>query len=213
MVIWLIMADEDEDPSLVEKKHLHALIPMSTFRDLRQLSIKFGSITKVIEHAVSILKIIEHDVNSISKPNLLPFQLWHLMRSDFNMMAVGRKTFLSYIHNLPKEPLRENNAIELIEWYYNKSINELSLLQILEAIKGIWIAGNYFRSIIIQPDSVQAQNASPKYRVIFNHDFNDNKYSLYWSEYFKAVLESAPLNYKVLKSDVRNQLFRIEVTQ
>lgn len=206
------MSQQDDEQIISEKKHLHALIPMSTFKDLRELSLKYGSITKVIERAVSLLKILDSDTNSISKPDLMPFQLWHLMRSDFNMMAVGRKTFLSYIHNLPKEPLHENNAIELIEWFYNKSISDLSLLEILEAIKAIWIAGNYFRSVIIQPESIQSEKKDQKFRVIFNHDFNDNKYSVYWSEYFKTLLEKPPLHFKILKLDVRNQLFRIEVT-
>jgi hypothetical protein len=212
------MSATPSDPKLKRSNqkntiHLHSLIAESSYNDLKNLALRYGSMARVIEEALTLLKIRDNDLNLINKTELEPFQLWHLMRSDFNMMAVGRRTFLSYIETLPEEPKNENNALELVEWYYNKTITELSLYEILNAIRAIWIAGNYFRTIIIEPIDNPVPIVSLKFRMIFNHDFNERKYGQYWGEYFKTVLEKSPLNYKILKLEVRNQFFRLEVAK
>ena len=103
------------------------------------------------EEALDLLKVREHLLDDTKKQELDEYKLWHLMKYDFNMCAIGRTTFLSFIDKIPTEPQENNNCIDLVEWYYdNQPITKLRLYEILKAIKAIWIAGNYFWKIQIK---------------------------------------------------------------
>lgn len=194
-----------------KKRHLHTTISEHTFEMIDILAQKYGSKQSVIEEAVKQLQIKDHQVENIKKQNLDIYQLWHLMRDDFKMMAVGRRTFLSYIADIPQEPIHNNNAIEIIEWYYNNmQISDLNLYQILEAIKNLWIAGNYFRKVDIKiPKDTEPLKAN-KFQMIFSHDFDNLQYGKYWSQYFKFILEHELIGAKV-KYQTRNQSFYMEI--
>jgi len=202
------------------KKHLHTTISAESFDVLQKLAHSRGSIGKVIEEAVELAHIRESMADNslkglIQKSKLDEYRLSHLMLNDFRMMAVGRRTFLSYIETLPEAPIRENNAIELIEWFYDNKfqIDSLSLGLILEAIKSLWIAGKYFTGVQIQPQDEQEVAKARKFKVIFSHDFNEKKYGEYWTQYFTYVLGSPPINAKIDETAIRNQSFNMTIAQ
>lgn len=193
------------------KKHIHTTISATTFDMIEKLTEQYGSKQSVIEEAIKHLQVKNHRLENIRKKDLDAYQIWHLMRDDFNMMAVGRRTFLSYIAEIPEEPIRNNNAVEIIEWYHNNiNIQQINLFQILEAIKYLWEAGNYFRTITIKIlDNVEPYQANV-FKMIFSHDFDDIRYGKYWAKYFKYVLEQDFIQAHV-KYNIRNQSFYLDI--
>ncbi len=190
------------------RKHLHTTISSRTFETLKKLAEVYGTITNVLEEAIKLLQVKARMMDNLKKDELDESELWQLMRSDFNMLVVGRRTFLSYIENLPKAPMHDNNAIELIEWYHDTtSFKDLTLPDILEAIRRVWIAGNYFRSIEIE-EIVPLM----KYEIIFNHDFSDKAYGQYWAEYFTTLFMLPQLNCSV-ETQIRNQRFYLTINR
>lgn len=199
----------------IEKMHIHTTVSKKTQILLKKLAISYGSISNVIEEAVDLIIIRDHFLDDINKSDLDEYKLWHLMRTDFNMMAVGRTTFMSFIDKIPTEPQENNNCIELIEWFYNnKTISTLTLYEILIAIRSIWLAGNYFWKIQIktQDKSEEILKNEKKFEIAFFHHFNQIKYGKYWSQYFKTVLEKSPINC-VCEIQLRNEVFYINITQ
>ncbi len=199
----------------IEKMHIHTTVSKKTQILLKKLAISYGSISNVIEEAVDLIIIRDHFLDDINKSDLDEYKLWHLMRTDFNMMAVGRTTFMSFIDKIPTEPQENNNCIELIEWFYNnKTISTLTLYEILIAIRSIWLAGNYFWKIQIktQDKSEEILKYGKKFEIAFFHHFNQIKYGKYWSQYFKTVLEKSPINC-VCEIQLRNEVFYINITQ
>lgn len=193
------------------KRHLHTTISPEVYETIEQLAHDYGTKQNVIESAITLLQVRHHMVDQLNKQELDPYQLWHLMKSDFNMMAVARRTFLSYIKQIPEEPIQNNNALELIEWYYdNTPIKDLNLYQILEGIRNLWIAGNYFRKIDIQIMEGKDKLQATTFKMIFSHDFDAEQYGKYWAQYFKYVLELPSVGSKVEYS-TRNQSFYMEI--
>lgn len=193
---------------------LHSKISENYRSKIKKMSLKYGSIQKVIEEAVDLLQVKcamedKFEKEKIERSTMDEYRLSHLMLNDFKMMAVGRRTFLSYIESIPDAPIHENNAVELIEWFYDHKfhITALSLFQILDAIKKLWIAGNYFTGCQIQALDGDKSQSSKKFKVIFTHDFNGKKYGLYWSKYFTYVLSNPPNDFIVSDLVVRNQSF------
>lgn len=199
----------------IEKVHIHTTVTKKTHKLLKNLALSYGSISNVIEEAVDLIKIRNHLLDDIKKSELDEYKLWHLMRTDFSMVAVGRTTFMSFIDKIPTEPQENNNCIELIEWFYNnKTISTLTLYEILSAIKSIWIAGNYFEKIQIeqQDKSENIEKYGKKFEVAFFHNYIQIKYGKYWSQYFKTVLEKDPINC-VCEIQLRNEVFYMKITQ
>jgi len=197
-----------------DKVHIHTTVSKKTKELLMNLSDStYGSISNVIEEAVDLIKVRDHLLDDLKKSDLDEYKLWHLMRSDFSMVAVGRTTFMSFIDKIPTEPQENNNCIELIEWFHdNKKISTLTLYEILKAIKNIWIAGNYFEKIQIksQDKSEKSPKYGKKFEIAFFHNYNQIKYGKYWSQYFKTVLEKEPINC-VCEIQLRNEVFYIEI--
>ena len=197
------------------RKHIHTTVSEKTYDILNNLAISsYGSISKVIEEAVELIIVKENLLDDIKISELEKYKLWHLMRSVFSMVAVGRTTFMSLIDKIPTEPQENNNCIELIEWFYNnKKISTLTLYEILFAIKKIWIAGNYFEKIQIeqQDKSENIEKYGKKFEVAFSHNYNQIKYGKYWSQYFKTVLEKDPINCKC-EMQLRNEIFHMIIT-
>ena len=198
-----------------QKRHIHTTISNSTYDILKKLSLNYGSISKVIEEAVDLLKVREHLLEDIKKSDLDEYRLWHLMKYDFNMCAIGRTTFMSFIDKIPTEPQENNNCIDLVEWFYdNHPITKLTLYEILLAIKEIWIAGNYFWKIQIKitDETKKKPLHAQKFEISFYHHFNQIKYGKYWSEYFKTVLEKEPINCKC-EILLRNENFTMIISK
>jgi hypothetical protein len=195
-----------------ERKHLHTTVSPEVYTVIENLSAEYGTKQNVIEAAINLLRVRAHRTHDLNKSDLDSYQLWHLMRSDFNMMAVARRTFLSYIDSIPTEPINNNNALELIEWYYNRTrITELNLYQILNGIKILWKAGNYFREIEIEILDGKDPLQSESFKLIFTHDFDSPNYGKYWAKYFQAVLKSPEIKAQVEVFD-RFQSFYLLVT-
>jgi hypothetical protein len=186
------------------KVHLHTTISPSTMDRLQALSTKFGPFSKIIERAVEMLSVRENLPAGMKRIDLDSTSLWCMMRSELNMVAVGKTTFLSYISGMPRKAFTENIAVEIIEWFYDfKNISELSTLEILVAIQRIWTSGNYFREFRIEekPDGA--------FRVVVTHDLNHIKYSEFWATYFQ-VLFSEKLQRQVTIL-FRPQIFYLEI--
>ncbi len=199
-----------------DKVHIHTTVSKKTKELLMNLADStYGSISNVIEEAVDLIKIRDHILEDVNKSDLDKYKLWHLMRTDFNMMAVGRTTFMSFIDKIPTEPQENNNCVELIEWFYNnKTISTLTLYEMLIAIKNIWMAGNYFWKIQIKTPEESNKNPkfAKKFEIAFFHHFNQIKYGKYWSQYFKTVLEKEPINCDC-KIQLRNEVFYVNISQ
>jgi len=188
------------------KMHLHTTIPKATMQKIDALSARFGTYSHVIEKAVELLAVRENLPPGLNKAELDQISLWHLMRSEQNMVAVGKTTFLSYINDMPKKALTENNAIEIIEWFHEfKSVSELATEDILIAIQKIWTSANYFREFRIE------KKAEGSFRIVVTHDMNDIKYSEFWATYFQ-VLFSEKLH-KAVMILFRPQIFYLEIRE
>lgn len=202
--------EEKEGSSSVDftrkRYHLHTTISMATLEKLKVLELRFGNFAKTIDKAVAMLAIWENLPPATNKEDMDSLSMWHLMRSELNMVAVGKTTFLSYISDMPRKAFVENNAIEIIEWFYDfKNITELSIEAILLAIKKIWMSANYFREVRIE------KIATDHFRVVFNHDLNDPKYSEFWATYFQVLFtEKLHCSVNVL---IRPQIFHLEIQE
>ena len=200
----------------VKKVHLHTTISKKTQSLLKNLAFSsYGSISKVIEEAVDLIKIRDHLLDDIKISDLEEYKLWHLMRSEFSMVAVGRTTFMSFIDKIPTEPQEHNNCIELIEWFHdNKTISTLTLYEILTAIRKLWIAGNYFENIQIKSQDETEKNPKygKKFEMAFFHNYTQIKYGKYWSQYFKTVLEKEPINCEC-EIQIRNEVFYMKISR
>jgi len=215
------MARKSKPKSLKESKKIdfHSKIWPQDHQLLKKMSLKYGNIQNVIEEAIHLLRVKEslfdeEIMENIAKHEIDLYPLSHLMLQDFRMVSVGRRTFLSLIKDKPSTPIKENNALELIEWFYNDALplQNLTLYQILVAIRNLWMSGNYFTKINIQsifdehysessePIPIQNQNS---FKIVFYHDCDDSTYGDYWTRYFTHFLSQSPLDFEV--SDNRNR--------
>ncbi len=134
------------------KSTIHTTISEKTINILNKyLSIKdendeilYNSKAEIIEHALDLL---DKHYNPELQNNL---NLWKRFRNELDMVAVGKTTFMSYISGDYKRALKENIAVEVIEWYKRRNISELTLEEIIFALKDIWIAGNYFNKVEVE---------------------------------------------------------------
>ncbi|MHA1799807.1 MAG: hypothetical protein ACTSVY_15265 [Candidatus Helarchaeota archaeon] len=138
----------------------------------------YSSRAEIIEHALELLDKY-HNPENQDKINL-----WKLFREDLDMVAVGKTTFLAYISKDNKKVFRENIAIEILEWYKKKNLFEMSLEEILNALKDIWIAANYFNKIEIE------KGDKGSYQMYFYHNLRSKKYGKFWGEYFTEFLRT-----------------------
>jgi len=122
-------------------------------------------------------------------------ELWNRAREEMNMMLIGKTTFNQLIAAAaaPEErldkPHKKNVGLDIILWYTEKPIKSLSLEEILEAVKTIWLMANYFTSIDIIKES------DDEYHMIFKHG-QKKRYSEYWGKYFIELLSSDELSFK-----------------
>ncbi len=189
-----------------EKFHIHTTIPkqikdlIDKYSDMEDKDGNkvFGKKSKVIERA---LELLDNYYNP--KENGIDV-IWCRAREELNMVLVGKTTFLSYISGNTKKAYTDNIAVEAVEWYNGKRIEEMDLEEFLNGLKGMWLTANYFRKIdIIKYDEGAIQMA-------FNHDLT-REYGKFWAEYFKALLEKN-LSCSVQKS-IRNESFYLIIRQ
>ncbi len=189
-----------------EKVHIHTTIPKQSkelidkYSDMedREGNKVFGKKTKVIERALQLLDNYynpkENDIDII----------WCRARKELNMVLVGKTTFLSYISGNTKKAYTENIAVEAVEWYNGKRMEDMDLEEFLKGLKGMWFTANYFRKIdLIKYDEGAIQ-------MTFSHDLTRD-YGKYWAEYFITLLENN-WHCSVQKS-IRNESFYLIIKQ
>ncbi len=191
------MSDEAETEKKKKgdsKVQIHTRISSESFETINNLAEVLGSKAKVIEESVEFYKKY--------KKNWTPEQqIWNRARIELNMFLVGKTTFMSYISGNSEKAWKNNIATEVIEWITGKNIEKLSLEEILNAIKDMWMSANYFNQIKIINVSKE------RYKMIFNHHILERKYSEFWANYFKTWLENnRKCNTEIL---IRNESFTI----
>jgi len=93
--------------------------------------------------------------------------LWVRAREEMKMMLIGKTTFNQLIAaaEAPKEsldkPFKKNVAIDLILWYTGKPLNYLTIEEIIETIRKIWVVANYFYMIDVK------KVAEDQYHILF----------------------------------------------
>lgn len=145
---------------------------------------------EVIEEAVSFLEK-EEDPEKMED-----LELWCRARQEMSMMLIGKTTFNQMIHaaETPEDsiekPQKKNIALDVILWLTKKPLSSLSLIEILEAIKKMWVVSNYFYLIDIN------ELEKDTYNILMKHHQN-KRYSQYWLGYFQTLF-----NYLNDKEDV-----------
>ena len=135
----------------------------------------YGTKSKVIESALKELDKHFHPFKQDRR------NIWCRARNELNMLLVGKTTFLAYITGKAEDAFSQNIALEAIEWYLGKRVEEMKLKEFLEGLRGMWLAANYFYKIEMQ------QNEKGSFQLKFNHDLNKD-YSKFWASYFEVLL-------------------------
>ncbi len=157
----------------------------------------YGNQSKVIEVALDLLDKFHHPVQEDLQT------IWNRARGELNMLLVGKATFLAYISGNYENAFEHNVAMDILEWYAKKTIDQMSCREILEGLKTIWMAANYFYKIEIE------EKASGGFNVSFYHDLHEMRYSEYWGKYFATFIERHhPCKVEILP---RNSYFRLNV--
>jgi hypothetical protein len=191
---------------LNEKLHLHTTVLEKTKKLIEEYSNKedengekvFGNQQKVIEKAIELL---DHHYNPEKNDELT---VWCRARGR-NMVIVGKTTFLAYISGKSEQAYTNNIAIEAIEWYLGKRIEDMSLEVFCQGIQGMWRAANYFYKITLEI------NDKGFIHMTFNHDLHHKKYSKFWAGYFESILKN---NWKCeVDSFIRNESFYLIIKE
>ncbi len=166
------------------REHVHTTLSSSAIEILERYEnvtgkngVKlFGNKARVIERA---LELLDEQYNP-EKGN--KDATWERARDELNMVLVGKRTFLSYISGDVQKAYKENIAVDIIEWFKAKTMGELTIEEILQAIMEIWKAANYFYKTDMETDD------GGVFRVYLYHDFHEKRFSEYWGNYFKELL-------------------------
>lgn len=126
-------------------------------------------------------------------------------REELDMVSVGKTTYLAYISGNVKAAYHQNVAIDILEWYHGKPISEMSLEEVLEALKALWLAGNYFNKINLE------LGAEGTYLIFFYHNLRNKQYGEFWGGYFSELLST----HKSCKTEifVREESFILKIAQ
>ncbi len=173
------------------KKSVHATISDESYNTICEYEQEFGSKSAVVDEALKAFK-------KLKKPHLASLrEIWCRAR-DKNMLLVGKTTFLSYISGKTENVYKKNLAIESVEWYLGKRIEEMDLEEFLKGIKFIYHMANYFYQIELE------KNDKGAFQMRFNHDLNEI-YSTFWAGYFETLLRE---NFSCqVESFIRNESF------
>jgi len=178
------MAKKVKARTKTEKYHIHTTVSKhdedllkkyAAFKDENNQEL-FGNQSKVIERALQLLDNYynpkKNDINTI----------WSRARDELNMVLVGKTTFLCYIKGKQQDAYRYNIAVEIIEWYLGKRIDQIDIEEFLNGLIGVWHMANYFYKIEMEKTEKGA------FQIRFNHDLT-RSYSEYWAGYFETLLK------------------------
>lgn len=163
------------DTKKSQRKSVHATISDESYEVVEKYEKEYGSKSGVVDDALRKFKNFKEPKNADAR------DIWCRAREEINMVLVGKTTFLSYISGEVKEAFKKNVAIEVIEWYLGKLIEDMNLEEFIKGLIGMWHVANYFYKI--ESDI----NKEGTYQLRFNHDLNKT-YSNYWANYFEILL-------------------------
>lgn len=150
---------------------------------------EYGGRKNVVIEAVKFLESQKHREKADG------MDLWGRAKEEMNVMLISKKLFTQLI-TMIKNPTNnvnqismKNLALDPILWFTGKPIKNLTLEEILNAIKKIWIIFNYFSLIDINKESPN------QYYVIFSHRQN-KYYSNFWLNYLNNIFNSDNFSFK-----------------
>lgn len=156
----------EETESLIEK--------YASLKDVNG-DIFYGNKSRVVEKAIELLD----KYHNPEKGELE--SIWNRAREEVNMTLISKHMFLSFMKGDYKSTINENMAIDIIEWYKGQYIEDIPTKELLEAIKNIWLAANYFTRISI------TEEGKYEFQISFYHDYNNRDYSDFWGKYFTML--------------------------
>ncbi|MHA2180780.1 MAG: hypothetical protein ACXAAH_05090 [Promethearchaeota archaeon] len=192
----------EETRNLIDKYKLEGTTISDLVRNAVRYFDNFNSISPEIlaiiekykEEDESNIKFIERAIKYYGDQKNVDRDLWVRARDEMKMMLIGKTTFNQLIHAAEKpEDARErayqkNVAFDLILWYTEKPIQNLTVEEIINTIAKMWVVGNYFYAIDVHHEN-------DEYHVLFKHRQN-RRYSEYWLGYFTALFNSEDLAFK-----------------
>ncbi len=160
-----------------QKKSVHATISNESYDIVEQYEDEYGSKSAVVDEAIKSLK-------RFKEPKMGDIrEIWCRARDELNMVLVGKTTFLTYIKGKIDKVFTKNIAVEVIEWFLGKRIDEMDLEEFLYGLKGMWEVANYFYKIELD------KNEKGVFQMKFNHDLTKS-YSNYWAKYFETLIKN-----------------------
>ena len=187
--------DSDNDPKKSTKKAIHTTISSEYFAKLENLKKdKKKTKSKILEDALDLYEKYHESGQDAFEDAMELYEkfqhpekddvqnIWMRFRTELDMVSVGKTTFLAYISGDYSKAIKENVSVEILEWYLGKTIDKMSLEEVLNGIKDLWMAGNYFNQVDI------VKNKEGAYMMSFHHDFRSKRYGEFWGEYFSELL-------------------------
>lgn len=148
------------------------------------------------EEDEKLVSFLERAISYYGKQKNLDRDLWVRSRDEMKMMLIGKTTFNQLIEaaEAPEEaldkPFKKNVAFDLILWYTEKPLKNLTIDEIIATIQKIWVVANYFYMIDVHKEG-------DEFHLLFKHRQN-KRYSRYWLGYFTEVFQSEELSFKCI---------------
>lgn len=152
-------------------------------------------INKFKDDNESVVSFLQKAVKFYGDQKELHRDLFIRMREEMKMMLIGKTTFNQLIAAAESPakaidmPHKSNVAFDIIMWYNQKPLKNLTIEEIINTIKTIWIVANYFYAIDV------SQETEDEYHLLFRHR-QDKRYSRYWLGYFTELFNSKELTCK-----------------
>ena len=149
----------------------------------------YGNMSDVIEDA---MRIFDGQKNPMNSKDL---ELWCRAREELQTMLIGKTTFHQLLAAAEKpeksleQPAKKNIGLDVILWVTGKSIKSLSLKEIIDAIKKMWVVANYFYHIEVNEESTD------QFYIVFKHN-EGKRFSNYWLQYFTELFHSEDLSFR-----------------
>ena len=148
------------------------------------------------EEEENLVSFLERAISYYGKQKNLDRDLWVRTRDEMKMMLIGKTTFNQLIAaaEAPQEaldkPFKKNVAIDLILWYTEKPLKNLTLDEIINTVQKIWVVANYFYKIDVHKEG-------DEFHILFKHRQN-KRYSRYWLGYFTELFSTEELAYQCI---------------
>ena len=148
------------------------------------------------EEEENLISFLERAISYYGRQKNLDRDLWVRTRDEMKMMLIGKTTFNQLITaaESPTDALeksfKRNIAFDIILWYTEKPLKNLTLEEIIATIQKMWVVANYFYKIDVHQEG-------DKFHLLFKHRQN-KRYSRYWLGFFTELFHSEELAYKCI---------------